>query len=79
MNEYRISDLYYAAYLIVAGCVLKRTEKQVKQVFFIFDYQPILEDLRLDYYSEQGKVSALKHANQIKSLKALVHQVLTSS
>jgi len=79
MDEYRTSDLYFAAYLITAKCVLKRTDKVDRRVFFIFDKAPFLEELNREYFNGQAKVSAQPYAAQIKNLKALTHNLLNSS
>jgi hypothetical protein len=78
MNEYKTSDLYFAAYLQTAGCTLKRTEKTGNRVFFIFEYQPLLDDLKLQYFNGEAKVKAQPYAASIKNLKSLTHQVMSA-
>lgn len=71
MNEYRTSDLYFAAYLAVAGCPLKRTDREGRRVFFIFNELPLLEDLKIQYFNGHAQVKAQPYASQIKNLKSL--------
>jgi hypothetical protein len=77
-REYRTSDLYFAAYLITAGCTLKRTDRVGNRVFFIYDYSPLLDDLKLQYFNGEAKVKAQHYASQIKNLKSLTHQIISS-
>lgn len=77
-REHRTSDLYFGAYLMTAGCTLKRTERVTNRVFFIFDYSPMLEDLKLQYFNGEAKVKAQAYAAQIKNLKSLTHQIIAS-
>ena len=72
-TEYRTSDLYFSAYLVVAGCPLKRTDRDGNRIFFIFDEVPLLEDLKLQYFNGHAQVKAQPYASQIKNLKSLTH------
>ncbi len=78
MNDYKTSDLYFSAYLITAGCTLKTTEKANKRVYFVFEYQPLIDDLKLQYFNGIAKVPAQPYAAQIKNLKSLTHQLMNS-
>jgi hypothetical protein len=77
-REHRTSDLYFGAYLMTAGCTLKKTERAMNRVFFIFDYSPLLEELKIQYFNGEAKVKAQAYAAQIKNLKSLTHQILAS-
>jgi len=73
-NEYKTPDLYFAAYLKVAGCPMPKTDRVGKRVFFCFDVGVSnVEELKRGYFSGQSKVPALGYANEIKTLKALCH------
>jgi hypothetical protein len=71
---YRTSDLYYAAYLKVAGVPLVGTEKEKRRVFFLFEnLDPAnIQRLKNQYFMDQSKVSALSYAQAIKALKGMV-------
>jgi hypothetical protein len=77
-REHRTSDLYFGAYLMTAGCTLKRTERVMNRVFFIFYYSPLLEELKIQYFNGEAKVKAQSYAAQIKNLKSLTHQIIAS-
>ena len=72
-GSYRTSDLYYAAYLKVAGCMLKGTEVEGRRVFFIFEKTEMIPDLKQQYFNRTSKVPALTYADEIRSMKALTH------
>ena len=76
-GEFRTSDLYFAAYLQVAGVALKRTEREPNnKVFFIFDTAiSNVDELRTAWFNQTGRVPALPFANAIKSLKSICHMI----
>lgn len=74
-SEFSTSDLYFAAYLLVAGVPMKRTDRVSGSKFaFIFDTSiSNIEELKQGWITQTVKVSALAYANQIKTLKSAVH------
>jgi hypothetical protein len=74
-NEFRTSDLYFAAYLQVAGVQMLRTDRNGSgKVSFIFDMSIAnIEELKGAWFNQSGKVPALPYANAIKSLKSICH------
>jgi len=72
-KRYRTSDLYYAAYLRVAGVVLAETVREGSRVFFVFEHSPNIRDLKTEYFNRKAKVPALTYADEIRSMKALTH------
>lgn len=78
MKEFKTPDLYFSAYLITAGCILKRTERLDRKVFFVFEDQNFLADLKMQYFNGEAKVKAQPYAANIKNLKSLTHSVLNS-
>ena len=70
-TQVRTSDLYYAAYLKVAGVSFTGTAKEGNRVFFLFDVGDGLEDLKLQYFNNVSKVPARLYAEEIKAMKAL--------
>jgi len=73
-DHYRTSDLYYAAYLKVAGVPLVGTEKEGSRMFFLFECRDpaSLQQLKNQYFMDQSKVSALSYSQAIKALKGMV-------
>jgi len=75
-SGYRTSDLYYAAYLKVAGVKLTGTDRDGGRVYFLFDEGDTnnMRELRDQYYNRTSKVAALTYADEIKVMKALTHE-----
>ena len=73
--EFRTSDLYFAAYLQVAGVPMHKTERKPDgKVAFIFDTSIAnIEELKAAWFNQTGKVPGLPYANAIKSLKSVCH------
>lgn len=74
-EEFRTSDLYFAAYLQVAGAPMTRTDRNgAGKVAFIFDTSVInIQELKMAWYNQQGRIPALPYANAIKNLKSVCH------
>lgn len=74
-QEFRTSDLYFAAYLQTAGVEMKRTERgEGNKVFFVFDASiSNVEELKTAWFNNTGKVAANPYAFAIKNLKSLCH------
>jgi hypothetical protein len=74
-GTYRTSDLYYAAYLKVAGVPFLDTEREGQRVFFLFEDgdAAVMRDLRQQYFSGHAKVEALALVQEIKNMKSLTY------
>ncbi len=77
-DEFRTSDLYFAAYLQTAGVEMKRTErdkdKDTSKIYFIFDTSIAnIEELKQGWFNNSAKVPANPYAFNIKSLKSICH------
>jgi len=72
-------DLYLAAFMLSASCRLVKSirDSKSKRVYFIFEKNPILLDLKIKYFSREAKIDALTFADNIKSLKSLCHNIVT--
>lgn len=75
-DGYRTSDLYYAAYLKVAGVLLQETVREGGRVYFVFDNMGTISDLKQQYFNRTSKVPALSYADEIKAMKALTHDAM---
>lgn len=73
---YRTSDLYFAAYLKVAGVPLVDTEWEGRRLFFIFEDQgtDVMRNLKKEYFSDYAKVNAMSYVQAIKLMKNLTFQ-----
>lgn len=71
---YYTTDLYFAAYLQVAGTQMKKSDRQGGRISFVFNTDVVnIEELQTAWFNQTGKVSALAYANAIKNLKHLCH------
>lgn len=75
-DGYETSDLYYAAYLKVAGVMLEETVRRGGRVYFVFESQPTIKELKQQYFNRTSKVAALSYADEIKAMKALTHDAM---
>jgi hypothetical protein len=73
--EFKTSDLYFAAYLQVAGVPMLRSDRDPKgKVTFVFDQGfSNMPELKNAWFNQSGKVPALPYANAVKSLKSICH------
>jgi hypothetical protein len=75
-EELRTSDLYFAAYLQVAGVHMLRTDRNggTGKVTFVFDTSlSNIEELKAAWFNTTGRIPALPYANAIKNLKSVCH------
>ena len=82
-KRYRTADLYYAAYLGVAGCTLIECkavrEEGSLRAFFFFEHTDMLKDLKRDYFNRKGKVAALQYADEVRSMKGQTHEAMAEA
>lgn len=70
----RTSNLYYAAYLKVAGIQFSHSERDGSRVWFYFDSpEDGLRDLKNQYYNRVAKVCAFTYADEIRAMKDLTY------
>ena len=72
-GRYRTSDLYYAAYLKVAGVIFLDTEKEGHRIYFVFENSDNIRDLKKEYFNRTSRVPALSYADEIRTMKSLTH------
>ena len=71
-EEIEVHDIYFAAYLKVAECELNRRRKEGSRWYFVFiNPAGSITQLREDYYSGKGKVSAVRYAQEIQNMKQM--------
>ncbi len=74
---YSTCDLYLAAFYVSAGCKIEKStrDRKSKRVYFNFEQNPLMSELRVQYYSREAKIDALTFADNVKSLKSLCHNI----
>jgi len=79
MSAYKTTDLYLAAYFKTAGVSFLGAEiNDTQKVSFIFSRVDGIQDLKKGYFKKSSKVCALEYAENIKALKALIHDLRRS-
>ena len=73
MDGFRTSDIYFAAYLKVAGAAMVGTSREGRKVTFIFEDQgPIaMRQLKGAYFADSAKVNVLSFVQAVKQMKRL--------
>lgn len=76
MPDYHTTtDLYYAAYLKTMGVPFEGIERTHKTVTFLFDPEEgEIDELVIGYYNRTIEVPALQLVEEIKVMKAMIHQ-----
>lgn len=74
-SEFKTSDLYFAAYLQVAGVPMLRSDRApTGKVTFVFDQEASnMAELKNAWFNNTGRVQALPYSNAIKALKSICH------
>ena len=80
-DGYQTCDLYLASFFLAAGCKILKSvrEPKTKRVYFYFEKNPIIMDLKMKYFSREAKIEALTFADNIKSLKSLCHNIVNTT
>ena len=70
-KDFRTADIYFAAYLKVAGVEFLGTEREGSRVHFVFATPEGMRDLKNQYFNRTAKVVALTYADEVKTMKSL--------
>lgn len=77
-EEFKTSDINFAAYLSVADVPLLDTERDPtnpRRIIFVFESMSAsaMRELKKGYFSGEAKVSAKRFADALRNFKSLVH------
>jgi ssRNA-specific RNase YbeY (16S rRNA maturation enzyme) len=74
---YQTCDLYLGAFFLSAGCKMLKSnrDRNTKRVYFVFEKNPLIQELKVKYFSREAKIDALSFSDNIKSLKSLCHNL----
>lgn len=70
---YKTSDLYYAAFLRVAGVKFVEATRHEGRIFFVFENGEAIRDLKREYFNRTARVGALDYADEVRNMKAMIH------
>ena len=72
--NYSTPDLYLTAFLRTAGCIQDGHERgDDRRTYFIFEPNTDIPRLRAYFYNGKAKVCPLTYANNIRTLKSILH------
>jgi len=77
-ERFKTADLYFSAFLKVAGVRFIGTELEGRKVFFLFEKVETIRDLKREYFNKTAKVPALDFVSEIRAMKSLTHQKTSS-
>jgi len=69
IKDYRVKDLYEAAFLYASGITLLGLEKSEKNFLFVFANPIQCQKLRDAFWSYKTSIDAKNYADAVKSLK----------
>lgn len=74
-SSFKTSDLYFAAFLRVAGVKFIEATRENGRIFFLFEAGGSIPELKREYFNRSGKVSALDYADEVRNMKSMtMHQ-----
>ena len=73
-QSFRTSDLYFAAFLKVAGVPFVDCESEGNRCVFVFENSEGIKDLKRAFFSRTPtKIAVLSFADEVQALKAMTH------
>lgn len=73
-EDYRTSDLYLAAFLKTKGLDFLDTRRVGGKVYFIFEYDEDISEMKRRFFNRTAEVPALDYADELKAMKSLCHE-----
>ena len=74
-NQYSTRDYYIASFLKARGFKLVATDKNGKDVYFIFEGRQEIENILPGFYNGTEKVVAIDLTTAIRNIKSLLHNI----
>ena len=74
-NQYSTRDYYIASFLKARGFKLVATDKNGKDVYFIFEGKEEIENILPGFYNGTEKVIAIELTTAIRNIKSLLHNI----
>ena len=72
-KTYRTSDMYLAAYLMVAKVDFVEAEKDGNRSYFIFEEGPGHKALVAQFFNGKGMVAANEFSAKLRDIKTITH------
>ena len=74
-NQYSTRDYYIASFLKARGFKLVATDKNGKDIYFIFEGKEEIENILPGFYNGTEKVVAIELTTAIRNIKSLLHNI----
>ena len=74
-NQYSTRDYYIASFLKARGFKLVATDKNGKDIYFIFEGRQEIENILPGFYNGTEKVIAIELTTAIRNIKSLLHNI----
>ena len=74
-NQYPTRDYYIASFLKARGFRLVATDKNGKDIYFIFEGKEEIENILPGFYNGTEKVIAIELTTAIRNIKSLLHNI----
>ena len=74
-NQYSTRDYYIASFLKARGFKLVATNKNGRDVYFIFEGKEEIEKILPGFYNGTEKVIAIELTTAIRNIKSLLHNI----
>ena len=74
-NQYSTRDYYIASFLKARGFKLVATDKNGKDIYFIFEGRQEIENILPGFYNGTEKVVAIDLTTAIRNIKSLLHNI----
>ena len=71
--DYQTSDLYFAAYLISLGQVVKGVSGEDRRKVFLFDITPVIDKAKSDWMDGRAMVDASKYSRCVATCKRMLY------
>ena len=74
-NQYSTRDYYIASFLKARGFRLVATDKNGRDIYFIFEGKEKIENILPGFYNGTEKVIAIELTTAIRNIKSLLHNI----
>jgi hypothetical protein len=74
-NSYSTKDYYIASFLTAKGFKLTGTNKNGRDIYFVFDDKGKIEKVLPGFYNGTETVSALSMVTAIRNIKSMLHNI----
>lgn len=74
-NSYSTNDYYIASFLTAKGFNIIATNKNGKEIYFLFDGKEKIEKILPGFYNRTEKVVTIDLITAIRNIKSMLHNI----